>query len=98
VLGMANASIRPFMLAVTRPMGVLAFSVITATLNGFILWIFDLLSLLQMSDLRTMFISAVLLSIVNTILTTILTIDDEDRFYRKVIRRLLHRSDVEYCS
>ena len=98
VLGMANASIRPLMLAVTRPMGVLAFGAITAALNGFILWIFDLLSLLEMSDLRTMFISAALLAIVNTILTTVLTIDDEDRFYRKVIRRLLHRTGDKDAS
>lgn len=96
-LGMANAAVRPLMLAVTLPMGILGFGMITAALNGFLLYLFSSVGMLAIRDVGTLVFCAGALAIINTAFTTMLSIDDEDRFYRKVLRHLVS-SSPDACS
>jgi len=91
-LGLANAVVRPLLIAATIPMGVLGFGTIAAGLNGILLLVMDSMGFLDISGLPALFLSAVALAVINTVLTTILSIDEEDRFYRKVIRKLASSS------
>jgi uncharacterized membrane protein YvlD (DUF360 family) len=85
-LGLLNAAVRPLLIAATIPMGVLGFGTITAGLNGLFLYAMHSSGFLAISSVSALLAGAIALAIINTVLTTILSIDEEDRFYRKVIR------------
>lgn len=87
-LGMANAAMRPLMVAATVPMGILGFATVTTALNCLLLLFFDGLGYFQLLGTQAMILSAGVLAGVNAVVSTVLSIDEEDRFYRRVTRRL----------
>lgn len=95
VLGLLNAAVRPLLIAATIPMGVLGFGVITAGLNGLFLYAMHSSGFLAISSASALVAGAIALAVINTVLTTILSIDEEDRFYRKVIRKRVSSSPIQ---
>ncbi|MCU0610324.1 MAG: alkaline phosphatase family protein [Candidatus Eisenbacteria bacterium] len=88
-LGLANAAMRPLMIAATVPMGILGFATVTTALNCLLLMVFDGLGFLDLSGPHAVVVGAGVLAVVNAVVSTIVSIDEEDRFYRRVIRRLV---------
>ncbi|MBN1423413.1 alkaline phosphatase family protein [Candidatus Fermentibacteria bacterium] len=93
VLGVANAAIRPLMIAATVPMGILGFATVTTALNCLLLLLFRGLGYFQLLGGHTLVLSAAVLAGVNAVVSTVSYIDEEDRFYRRVIRRLLRTTE-----
>jgi len=88
-LGLANAAMRPLMIAATVPMGILGFATVTTAVNCLLLLAFQGLGYLHLTGPHALVAGSAILAVVNAVVSTILSIDEEDRFYRRVIRRLL---------
>jgi putative membrane protein len=77
--GIINALLRPFLILLTLPINILTFGLFTLVINGLILFITDLLySGLELSGFFAGIVAALLLSLVNVILSTFL-VRDKDR-------------------
>jgi uncharacterized membrane protein YvlD (DUF360 family) len=93
VLGLVNFLIRPIILLVARPFGMVVTFVVGFFVNALALIITAaLLPGLQISGLLPAVIGGLVLAAVNTVLTGLLTLDDSDSFYEQRIRRLAQSS------
>ena len=91
-LGLANAAMRPLMIAATVPMGILGFATVTTAVNCVLLLVFEGFGYLHLAGGPVLVTGAAILAVVNAVVSTVLSIDEEDRFYRRVIRRRVRRS------
>ena len=96
VIGLLNALVRPAILLLVANLGVILFLIVALLLNGLLVmvaaWIvrgFDV------DGVGTAFLVAFGLAAINTVFTTLLSIDDDDSFYRNVIRSLARRMAAE---
>src|SRR5687768_12221660 len=92
VIGLLNALVRPAVLLLVANLGAILFLIVALLLNGLLVlvaaWIvrgFDV------DGVLTAFLVAFGLAAINTLFTTLLSIDDDDSFYRNVIRSLARR-------
>jgi uncharacterized membrane protein YvlD (DUF360 family) len=93
VLGVVNFLVRPFLLMIALPLGWIAVFVAGFFINGVVLWLTaDLMAGFNVSGFWPAFWGGLLLSLVNTILTTILAIDDDDSFYENLVQRMALRN------
>lgn len=93
VLGLVNFLIRPIILLVARPFGMVVTFVVGFFVNALALIITAaLLPGLQISGILPAVIGGLVLAAVNTVLTGLLTLDDSDSFYEQRIRRLAQSS------
>lgn len=93
VLGLVNFLIRPTILLVARPFGMVVTFVVGFFVNALALIITSaLLPGLRISGILPAVISGLVLAAVNTVLTGLLTLDDSDSFYEQRIRRLAQSS------
>jgi uncharacterized membrane protein YvlD (DUF360 family) len=92
VLGIVNFLIRPLLLMITLPLGWIAIFLSGFFLNGVVLWITSQLMVgFEVSGFWPAFWGGLLLSLVNTIITTILAVDDDDSFYENLVQRTATR-------
>jgi uncharacterized membrane protein YvlD (DUF360 family) len=88
VLGIVNFIIRPLLLIITLPLGWIAVLVSGFFINGIVLWITaSLMTGFDVDGFWPAFWGGLVLSLVNTVITTIMSIDDEDSFYENLIQR-----------
>ncbi len=93
VLGLVNFLIRPIILLVARPFGLVVTFVVGFFVNAAALLITAaLLPGLQISGLLPALIGGLVLAAINTLLAGLLTVDDADSFYEQRIRRLAQQN------
>jgi uncharacterized membrane protein YvlD (DUF360 family) len=88
VLSIMNFLIRPILLLLTVPLGWMATFLAGFFINALVLWLTaQLMPGFEVSSLFTAFIASLILSLANTILITLLNIDDDDSFYENLVQR-----------
>lgn len=91
-LGIVNLLIRPLILLLALPLGFIATLIIGLFANAFTLLITShLLPFFHVEGLLAAFIGGLTLAAINTLLTGIITLDDEGSLYEGVIERLARR-------
>jgi putative membrane protein len=96
VLGIVNLIIRPLILLIAMPLGWLVIFAVGFFINAITLQITSaLLPSFEVSSWWTAFIGGLFISLVNTILTTVLNIDDTESFYSNLVLRRAARQAGE---
>lgn len=89
VLAMVNGLVRPFLLLLTLPLNVTTFGFSTLLLNAGMLWLTAyFLPYFEVQGWGHAFLGALLLAVVNTILTSLTTIDDDYSFFEGIVQWL----------
>jgi uncharacterized membrane protein YvlD (DUF360 family) len=92
LLGVVNMLIRPIILLLALPLGLIAVSIIGFFVNTVVLLIVSsLVPGFEIVNVLVAFLGGLLLALVNTVITTFLTIDDEGSFYEGLVERLAKR-------
>lgn len=95
VLGVVNFLLRPSLLLVALPLGGIAVMVFGFLLNGFLLMsISRLLPDFEIYSWWVAFLGGFVFSLVNTVLTNLLTIDDEDSYYQNLVERRAKKQNI----
>jgi uncharacterized membrane protein YvlD (DUF360 family) len=93
VIGLLNALVRPFLLVVTLPFTVLTLGLFSLVLNALIVLLADLLVPgLQVADFMTALWTVLGIALINTIVTGLLSINDDESFFRNVILSFARRT------
>lgn len=88
VLSIVNFLIRPVLLLLTLPLGWIATFVAGFFINGLVLLLTArLVPGFEVSSYFAAFVGSIILSLINTIIITLLDIDDDDSFYDNMVRR-----------
>jgi uncharacterized membrane protein YvlD (DUF360 family) len=88
VIGLVNALLWPYLSVILVPFAVLTFGIGTFILNGIVIWIAgEFVPGFSVANLGAAIVTAIGVTVVSVIATTILTIDDEGSFSRAMIRR-----------
>ena len=96
VLGIVNILIRPVILMLSIPLGFVAVFIVGFFVNAITLMITgSIIDGFTVEGFWAAFLGGLFLGLVNTIITTIITVDDEDSFYQGVVERLAGRSKYE---
>jgi uncharacterized membrane protein YvlD (DUF360 family) len=99
LLGLINAVVWPVFAYLALPLAVLTLGLAAIVLNGAAVAIVAyLLPGIDVRDLGTAIVVALVLALANTTLTSLLTLDDEDVYYRRIIRRAARRIRPEGAS
>src|SRR5580704_3216446 len=92
LLGLINALVWPVFAYLALPLAVLTLGMAAIVLNGVaVAFVAYLLPGLEVHGLGTAIGVALVLAVANTILTSLLALDDEDVYYRRIIRRAARR-------
>jgi uncharacterized membrane protein YvlD (DUF360 family) len=92
VIALLNALLWPILSYIILPFAVLTLGLASLVLNGVLLLLASaLVDGFSVSNLGTAMILAVGLTVINTILSSLLTIDDDGAWYRNVLRRQMRR-------
>jgi uncharacterized membrane protein YvlD (DUF360 family) len=93
LLGLLNALVWPFLIRIALPLTVITLGIGVLVLNGLFVWLAsDLLSSqIDIRGLWTAIVVAIGLTLVNNLVTLFLGIDDDDLYYRQVIKRQAQR-------
>ena len=87
-IGLANAFVWPLVIRIALPFTVLTLGLGVLALNGGVILAVGQLDVgIEVRDLGTGIAAAIGLTIANTLVTSLLAIDDDDFYYRNVIRR-----------
>ena len=94
VLGLLNALVWPVLIRVALPFTVITLGFGVLLLNGVFVWLASniLADSVQISGLWTAIVVAIGLTLINNLVTLFLGIDDDDLYYREVIKRHARRS------
>ena len=94
VLGLLNALVWPLLIRIALPLTVITLGFGVLLLNGVFVWLAsDILSdSVQISGLWTAIVVALGLTLINNLVTLFLGIDDDDLYYREVIKRHARKS------
>lgn len=96
VLGFVNLLIRPIILMLAIPLGFIVVFIVGFVVNALTLMITSaLIEGFTVEGFGAALLGGLLLGVVNTILTTVISVDDEDSFYQGVVERLAGRSRYE---
>jgi uncharacterized membrane protein YvlD (DUF360 family) len=91
-LGIVNLLLRPLILLLALPLGVLVTVIIGFFANAIALLIVAwLMPQLQINGVLAAFLGGLVLAAVNTVVTGVLGVNDEDSFYNGVVERLAKR-------
>lgn len=94
LIGLLNALVRPFLLYVTLPFTVLTLGLFSLILNALIVLLADFaLPGLAVDDIVAAVWTVLGIALINTIVTGLLSINDDESFYRNVILGFARRSD-----
>ena len=95
-LGIVNLLLRPLILLLALPLGVLVTVIIGFFANAFALLIVAwLMPALQIDGLLAAFLGGLILAAVNTVVTGVLGVNDDDSFYNGVVERLAKRDTFQ---
>ena len=93
VIGLLNAVLWPLLSYILVPFAVLTLGLAALLLNGFMVWLASLIvEGFTVSDFWAAFWLALLMAAVNIILSSLLTIDDDNSWYRNQVQRRMKRS------
>jgi uncharacterized membrane protein YvlD (DUF360 family) len=100
VIGLFNALLRPFLLMAMLPFTVFSLGLLSIVLNAGIVLLADLsLPGFQVADLGAAVWTVLGMAAVNTVVTGLLSINDDESFYRNVIARFARKvSSTESAS
>jgi uncharacterized membrane protein YvlD (DUF360 family) len=99
MLGLVNLLVRPLILLLTLPLGFFVTFAIGFIINAVTLLITSaLLAGFQVQGFLAAFVGGLVMAVVNTILTGVMTVDDEDSFYQGVVDRIAKRQKLEGAS
>jgi putative membrane protein len=91
-IGLLNALVRPFLLVVTLPFTILSLGLFSVVLNALIVLLADLaLPGFEVANLVAALWVVLGIATVNTIVTGLLSLNDDESFYRNVILRFARR-------
>jgi uncharacterized membrane protein YvlD (DUF360 family) len=91
-IGLLNALVRPFLLVVMLPFTMLSLGLLSLVLNAFIVLLADLvLPGFTVADLVAALWTVLGIALVNTVVTSLLSINDDESFFRNVILRFARR-------
>jgi uncharacterized membrane protein YvlD (DUF360 family) len=92
-IALLNALVRPLLLLLTLPFTVLSFGFLTIALNAFILILAArAVPGLSLTNPVSAVVAALGLAAVNTFIASVLALNDEDSFYRNVVKRIVRRA------
>lgn len=92
VIGLLNALLWPILTYFLLPFAVLTLGLLALVLNGVIIWLAgQFVPGFNVDNLWTAMLTALGMTAVNTILSALLTIDDDNSWYRNVVRRRMKR-------
>ncbi len=95
VLGVVNFTIRPILLLLALPFGFIAMLLSGFVINGLTLWMAaGLLPAFQIYSLWTALLGGFVFALINTILTNLITIDDDDSFFQNLVEQRARRQQV----
>ncbi len=97
-IGILNALLWPTLVYLTMPLNVLSLGLFTLVLNGFIIWLASVaVPGIDITRVLDPVLIAIGVSAVNTLLTSAFSIDDDESYYRNVLKRKVtrHRQPVE---
>ncbi|MCC7367270.1 MAG: phage holin family protein [Chloroflexi bacterium] len=93
VMGLLNAMVRPGILLLAANLGLIPFLIVALALNGMLVQVTSwLVPGFWVDGLLSAFAVAFGMAGVNTVLTGLLSVDDDDAFYRNVVRRIAQRT------
>jgi uncharacterized membrane protein YvlD (DUF360 family) len=97
VLSIINLLIRPLVLVLALPLGFIAVFIIGFLVNAVVLWLTSVLlsPSFQVNGLLPAVLGSLVFSAINTVITNLMTVDDQDSFYQAFIERLARRSMFE---
>ncbi|MDQ2676951.1 MAG: phage holin family protein [Actinomycetota bacterium] len=99
LIGLVNALVWPILIRVALPFTVLTLGLGVLVLNGgVVLLVAQLEPSMHVRDLGTGIAVAIGVTIVNTLTTSLLAIDDDDFYYRNVLKRAARRHGVALDS
>jgi uncharacterized membrane protein YvlD (DUF360 family) len=92
VIGLLNALLWPLLSAVLLPFAVLTLGLLALVLNGVIIWLAgQIVDGFHVVNLGTAILAAIGMTAINTIVSSLLTLDDDSSWYRNVVRRRMKR-------
>jgi uncharacterized membrane protein YvlD (DUF360 family) len=95
VIGLINAMLWPLLSYILLPLVVLTMGILSWVINGAVIWLAgQFISGFEVADLGTAMLTALGLTIINLIISSLLTIDDDGFFYRNIVRRRMKRRDT----
>jgi uncharacterized membrane protein YvlD (DUF360 family) len=93
LIGVLNAVVWPLLIALALPFTVLTLGLGVLVLNGLIVWFAaEVMPGVTIDNLWTGVVVAIAITVVNTLAGSLLAIDDDDFYYRNVIKRQARRS------
>ncbi len=94
LLGIVNLLIRPLILLLALPFGFIAIFVVGFSLNALGLWVTaNLVEGFFVQTWADAIVGSLILAIVNTLLTSVIAVDDDDSFYQNIAERLAKRDE-----
>ncbi len=88
VLGIVNFFVRPLLLMIALPLGWMVVFLLGFLINGVVLWITAaLMPGLEVTSFWYAFLGGLILSVINTILTTLMALNDTESFYENLVQR-----------
>ncbi|MCH7548824.1 MAG: phage holin family protein, partial [Candidatus Krumholzibacteriota bacterium] len=95
-IGLLNALVRPVLLFFVMPITLMTFGLVALVLNAAILFLAaNVVPGMTLANPGTAFLVAIGLAMINMLFARLLSLDDEDSFYRNVVRRIGRRSVTE---
>jgi uncharacterized membrane protein YvlD (DUF360 family) len=95
ILGIVNFFVRPIILMLARSLGFIIILLVGLFVNAIALMITaNLIPELQISSWWYAFLGGLIFSVINTILTNIMTIDDDDSYYAGLIERKAKKDPI----
>ncbi len=92
LISLVNALIWPMFIRIALPITVLTLGLAGILLNGVVVWgALNVTDGVYADSFWTSLVVAILLTVTNTVVTSVLGIDDDDFYYRNVIRRQARR-------
>lgn len=95
VIGLINAVLWPLLSYILLPFVVLTMGILSWVINGAVIWLAgQFINGFEVADIGTAMLTALGLTIINLIASSLLTIDDDGFFYRNIVRRRMKRRET----
>ena len=99
LLGVLNFIIRPVVLQLVLPLGAIAIFLIGFVLNAlFLMLISGLIPGFSVENFWWALLGGLVFSLINTVLTNLMTIDDDDSYYQNLVERLAARDPFPHST
>jgi putative membrane protein len=95
LLGLMNVSIRPILLLLTLPINTATLGATTLIINALLLWLTSrIVPGFEVTSPAAAVAGTIVLAVVNTLITSFTTIDDDDSFFQGVVERISTRQKI----